>query len=69
MDRVTIGVAAVAGLFGLSLFGLGGQTAQLTTNVKGLQADVHSMRQKTAALLQAEGAMKECAYKVLTGSS
>ena len=69
MDRVTVGVATAAGLFGLSLFGLGGQTAQLTTQVKGLQSDVHSIRQKTAALLRAEGAMKEYAHKALEGTS
>ena len=69
VDRVTAGVATVAGLFGLSLFGLGGQTAQLTTKVKGLQSDIHSIRQKTAALLRAEGAIKEYAYKALEGTS
>ena len=69
MDRVTVGVATVAGLFGLSLFGLGGQTAQLTTKVKGLQSDIHSIRQKTAALLRAEGAIKEYAYKAFEGTS
>ena len=68
IDRVVVGVTAVAGLFGLSLFGLGGQTAQLTTEVKGLQSDVHSVRQKTAALLQAESAMKDHAYKALEGA-
>ena len=66
VDRLTVGVATVAGLFGLSLFGLGGQTAQLTSVVKGLEGDVHSIRQKTGALLRAEGAMKEYAHKAQT---
>ena len=69
MDRLTVGVATVAGLFGIGLFGLGGQTAQLTSTVKGLESDVHSIRQKTGALLRAEGAMKEYAHKALKVNS
>ena len=68
-DRLTVGIATAAGLFGLSLFGLGGQTAQLTSKVKGLQSDVHSIRQKTGALLRAEGAMKEYAHKAVKVNS
>ena len=68
-SSVALGAATVAGLFGLGWFGLGGQVAQLKTETSGLRANIHSLRRKTSALLQAEGVMKDYIHQAWTTAS
>ena len=65
----SVGLSMITGLFGVGLFGLGGQVAQLKAQVHGLEASIPSLRRKTSALLQAEAHMKDYAHKAWTASS
>ena len=46
-STVNWGLSMITGLFGVGLFGLGGQVAQLNTKVNGLESSIPSLRLKT----------------------